>query len=264
MRLSDRLMNVLRRVPVRKHRLLSPFFPANGERWAKVHGVMMELDLSDLIQRRVYLGTYSREEDRLIKGVLRRGGTMVDVGANIGYMTVLGAKLVGKQGRVLSFEPNPTAFAKLIATINRNAMANCTAMQMGLSDHAGEMTLYEPPPEVHNLNSTMNPIEGTPHVVKVRTLDESLDTEKVERVDLLKIDVEGHEPFVIKGADQSLRAGRVRNLLCEFNDPWLKCAGWSAGALSELIRGYGFSFLGGVEPEMPPGSNTTHLLVLNR
>lgn len=110
---TNTLVSALRPIPVSKHRLLSPLLPSAGYRTARVFGMKMELDLADLIGRAIYLGTYEREETRLVKSVLRPGHTFVDVGANIGYYTALAAAIVGQAGRIISIEPSPICFARL-------------------------------------------------------------------------------------------------------------------------------------------------------
>ena len=82
--------------------------------------------------------------------------------------------------------------------------------------------------------------EGKPISVAVRTLDDCLADWKVDRVDLLKVDVEGHEPKVFAGAAKALAEGRIRAILCEFNDYWLRQAGSSPQALWQTLAAKGF------------------------
>ena len=93
-----------------KYRLINPFLAPSGNRTAKVFGATFDLDLSDHIQRNVFVGCYERDETILFRRLVKPGQTVLDVGANIGYFTALAAKLVTKTGRVISIEPNPTAF----------------------------------------------------------------------------------------------------------------------------------------------------------
>jgi hypothetical protein len=71
-------------------------------------------------------------------------------------------------------------------------------------------------------------------------LDDLLARESVDRIDLMKIDVEGYETKALRGARASLRGGVIRSILCEVNDPWLRAAGSSPAELVGLLREAGF------------------------
>jgi hypothetical protein len=80
---------------------------------------------------------------------------------------------------------------------------------------------------------------ATAEEVRVQTLDSALEEMGVDKIDLMKIDTEGHEPRVLRGAQKMLREGRVRAVLCEFNEHWLGKAGSSPEELEALITGKG-------------------------
>ena len=86
----------------------------------------------------------------------------------------------------------------------------------------------------------------------VRRLDDCLDRWKCERIDLMKMDVEGYEGFVLDGASAALAQGRIRRLLCEFNDFCLPLAGTSAERLYQRVLDLGFRDVTGTR--RPPGS----------
>jgi hypothetical protein len=81
---------------------------------------------------------------------------------------------------------------------------------------------------------------GDPSRVEVRTLDEVLDECEVGVVDLVKIDVEGYEPHILRGGVRSLAARRIRAVLCEFNDFWLQRLGSSPQEVHEMLTAAGF------------------------
>jgi FkbM family methyltransferase len=214
----------------------------------------MELDLSDWIQRNVYLGSYERQETTWVLRQLRRGGTFVDVGANIGYFTALAARIVGSTGRVLAFEPSPYAFPRLQRMIHGNGLTQCTALNAGLSDREGELDLYWNP-ELRNHSPTMSPGGGTTHArVPVRPLDEVLSEQNIDGIDLMKLDVEGHEPHVLRGAERTLRDRRIAALMIEINDHWLAEHGSSREQLLNQISAAGFE-------QVAASSDETYLFV---
>lgn len=231
-----------------KARLLHALCPKQGMREATVFGYRMELDLGDWGPRCIYLNVFEPEETALVKRYLKPGMTFVDVGANVGYYTLLAASLVGKEGTVLAFEPSPYVFGKLAGAVERNNLSGqVNIMQAGLSDCAGELELYLPK-KPGNHTPTMIPNDGgTPLSVPVYRLDEWLRDQGIERVDMIKMDVEGFEPNVIAGAASYLEQGKVRSIVCEFNRHWLEANGSSAAILYELIVGQGYKS----QPEKP-------------
>ena len=239
----DLLTSILRPVRFRgKARLLSALAPRSGERSAIVFGYRMKLDVSDFVSRMIYLGAFEQRETSIVLRHLRPGMTFVDIGANVGYFTLLAASRVGPTGRVFAVEPSPAAFAQLKATIEENRLTHVRAFPIGLGAESGEINLYVPPTDFHNHSPSMvaNP-NSEPVLVPLRRLDDCLDEWGVEAVDLLKIDVEGFEPFVYRGATASLRSGRIRAILCEFNDYWLRQVGSSPMALFQTLTEAGFA-----------------------
>src|ERR1700680_1690492 len=218
-----------------KGRLLNRIGPRSGTKVCKVFGLTFTLDLADQIQREIYFGTFEPQETAIIGAYVRSGMTFVDVGANVGYYTALAASLVGPKGRVIAFEPSPYAFERLRRMIDSNRLEHVTPVHAGLSDRAGRLNLYL---GVGSCNDTptMVPHENATAVeVSVRMLDSVMEEMGVDQIDVIKIDVEGHEPKVLEGAQNLLRHRRVRAVLCEFNEHWLRKAGSSPERLRALI-----------------------------
>lgn len=171
----------------------------------------------------------------MVKGYLKPGMTFIDVGANIGYYTALGALLVGTQGRVVAFEPSAYAFEKLSSMAAKSGLTQVTTIHAGLSDAAGSLKLYLGVGS-NNHTPTMvargNTSETTVRVVR---LDEEAARLGIERIDLIKIDVQGYESKVLAGATRLLRERRIGAILCEFNEGWLSKAGSSLESLEALI-----------------------------
>jgi len=236
MQVPDPLIELLRPAHFRgKARFLNLLTVPTGVRSARIFGARFELDLSEFIQRQVYLGTFEPRETSLVKGYLKPGMTFIDVGANIGYYTALGASLVGAQGRVVAFEPSAYAFERLSAMTSKSELMQVTAIHAGVSDAAGSLKLYLGVGS-NNHTPTMVPHGNTSEsIVRVVPLDEEATRLGIERIDLIKIDVEGYEFKVLSGATRLLRERRIGAILCEFNEMWLRRAGSSLEALEALI-----------------------------
>jgi FkbM family methyltransferase len=242
--LGDVLASALRRWHFRgKYRLLKRLVLTSGEREIPLFGSRIKLDLSDDMQRWIYMGIYEPRETRWVRQILKPGAAFVDVGANVGYFTLLAASCVGPAGRVVAVEPSGWAFSRLSKTIRQNRLEQVEAARCGLSDHAGSMSLFIPPSAARNHSPSMvQPDEiGATETVPVRTLSSWLNSSLgTKAVDLLKIDVEGHEPAVLEGGHEWLASGRVKAMLIELNDEALKRAASSAENLHAQILALGF------------------------
>jgi FkbM family methyltransferase len=178
--------------------------------------------------------------------LVKPGMVVADVGANLGYYTLTMGELVGESGWVHAFEPNPPIAERLRRSVSINTGYNRTTVHpLALSDHDGEAALYVPPAEPKN--ATLGAGAGDGWVtVPVRRLD---SLPGLERLDLIKIDVEGAEEALWRGLDGLLRAGRALTILLEFAAA--RCADPDAFVDSILAAGFTISLIrqdGGLDP----------------
>jgi FkbM family methyltransferase len=166
---------------------------------------------NDSLERRIYLDRgYEPATLRLFDRVLRPGDLMIDVGANIGVMTLHAAMRVGRTGMVLAMEPHPLHFHRLIQNVELNRLTQVTALNVALGETPERRMIFDLPQE--NGGSASLLAEGGSRIaagaVDVRRLDDI-----VARIDrrprLIKIDVEGFEPQVLRGAPETLARGAV-------------------------------------------------------
>lgn len=223
-------------------RLTRPLFPTTGEIEAVVHGYRMILDCTDSMQRSIYMNAYERYDARRIEGLLRAGDTFVDVGANIGYYTALASRLVTPSGRVVAFEPSPYAFERLTRFVSDNKLLNIIPLNCALSDCQGTVTLYVPhagsghhDPSLYEYGQEMTAVQ-----VEAEPLDSALARMDIDNATVIKIDVEGHELSVLRGARNYLGAGRIRHILCEVNTDMLRLAGTRVSEICSFLDGFGF------------------------
>ncbi len=220
----------------------------------------MNLELGDLIQRNVFLGSYELPETNWVDSILRPGDAVVDVGANCGYYTSLFRRIVGSTGLVVAVEANPSLAIRLKEIVRENRLGNVAVIAAGASDSIGEATLYIPPSSFGNNDATMTPVAGwRPIAVRLVTLDRELAQLDVVKIRLLKVDVEGHELRVLKGMSKMLVKGAVDYLLIELNDHWLKQQGTSVVELVSFCEEMGFDTL--VRGSFPKSDQTTDVLL---
>jgi FkbM family methyltransferase len=225
----------------RKAGFLNLICPKTGEKTIDYYGYKLSLDLSDYIQRSAYLNIFEPYESNLIKNYLKPGMTFIDVGANIGYFTLMGAALVGSEGKVIAFEPSPYAYGRLENTVNRNNISQVSLVQAGLSNSKSTIQLYISDDKWGNHSPTMIKNDGgQPIDVPVFRLDEYLKSNNIVYVDLMKVDVEGFEPNVIEGAREAIESKKIHSILLEFNKYWLECNGSSVASLYQKLLELGF------------------------
>ncbi len=227
----------------KKHRMMSilkPLLPS--PLYGVCNGYWMELDAGEDIQRLMYFGEYEPVQSQWVRDLLRPGGTFLDVGANVGHYTTLAASLVASTGRVLAFEPSPYAYSKLKAVLEDNNITQVNLFQCAAGDEEGQLDLYLPSEGyLHSPSLVQSDSSYIPVKVDVCRLDSHPSLAPPTVIDLMKVDVEGFEPNVLRGMQDHLQSGRVRYLMCEFNSGWLEPNGSSCEALLEMIRSMGFT-----------------------
>jgi hypothetical protein len=115
------------------------------------------------------------------------------------------------------------------------------AFNLGLDAVNGTQSLYETPNSSNHTPTMVEHAELSPiATIPVRRLDDLIEEWGVQRIDLLKIDVEGWEPRVFAGARRALSSGQIGAILCEFNDFWLRAVGSSTRALWQVLADFGY------------------------
>jgi len=187
----------------------------------------------------------------LFKKTVKEGDVIVDLGANIGYFTLLAAKLTGKKGRVYAFEPEPRNYNYLVKNIGLNNYDNVSAFQKAVSDRKGKTRLFICPYDTgHHTINQPDGIEayrqgrkGEVNGVEIETL--ALDEyfkDKEKRIDVIKIDVEGAEALAISGMKEILKNNENIKIFLEFFPLLIiKMNSSPEGFIDKLIEDYRFS-----------------------
>ena len=214
--------------------------PKLGQRTVRVrHGFKFHADLTDWIGQYIYLtGTYEPTTGTVIAALLEEGATMVDVGANVGYFTLLGASRVGAHGRVYAFEPIPNTRKRLLENLALNRTGNVTVMDAALSDEAGELEMYEGPAG-HNGLSSLRPLEHSARKIQVQVSRLDDMAQDWPRIDLIKIDVEGAEHKALLGMNALLSRDQP-HIVIELTDSFLRQFGHSSNDLTAWLEALGY------------------------
>ena len=170
--------------------------------------------------------------------LLRKGGRVVDVGANVGWFTLLAARRVGQDGTVLSFEPAPANFSLLAKSVERNKFRNVRLFNEIVSDIDGTRTLYLARRTAETgLHSIVRSHGGEELAISSVRLDTVARSLGIDRIDVLKVDVEGAEPEVLLGAERLISQRKIKNMVLEWNpEVWPR----NRTLLDELLSTYEF------------------------
>jgi FkbM family methyltransferase len=153
-------------------------------------------------------GAFERAETHFVERILRPGMTALDIGAHHGYYTLLASMLVGSQGRVIAFEPSPRERIRLERHLRLNKCVNVSVEQKALGSKPGEADLFMVEGAEDYCNSLRPPVvdaRSRKIRVLVETLDQFLASNHIGSIDFVKLDVEGAELDVLKGASGLLR-----------------------------------------------------------
>lgn len=180
-------------------------------------GGQLLVNTDDYIGKKLYAtGNYEEKTKRVIEELLPRGGIAVDIGAHIGHHTVAMRDIVGENGKIISIEPHPKNSRILKNTINKNNWDNVDVVRNAVSNQKGEEILVENPGNTGGSTLQTRSLEDYPeiqsngeeHNVDVRPLTNILDKKEIEKIDLIKIDIEGGEYGVLLD---------IENILCNIS-----------------------------------------------
>jgi FkbM family methyltransferase len=207
-------------------------------------GVRWSLDLRDDAHRLMFLGLYETDLRARVLERLPRGGTFVDVGANVGFWSIPAAARAGPEGRVIAFEPNPWALDRLHRNIVLNAERSLASVEIraaAVGEEAGDRELFSYHLEAGASQATLQrdavdadrPERVTVSVVR---LADAVDAQ----IDVLKMDVEGHEAAVLAGAGRLLAEAPPQVVVMEVQGALLSHAGASPEGLVAHLESLGY------------------------
>ncbi len=230
---------------IRLFRLLARLFTGRSLQLAK-GPVTLSLDPRDFWQSVMALGLYEEEIEEFYARVLRPGDVYIDIGAQLGFTAGLAAAQIGPDGRMVLFEPDHRALERLRPALRAapaSRMPQTDLIEKACSDRTGQIEF--------NLSSTIGQSSITritnvarnerPATIRTVSLDEELNRLGIRQIRLLKIDVEGHEPQVLKGFQEYLAQQKADFLILEKNEPLLLRNGYTGFNLHALIAHHGYT-----------------------
>ena len=245
--LADRMSSMPLSPPPRPASLVPPY---DGQRPFELKikglpGIKLYLDPKDQVMTPtiLVLGNWEATETELFRRIVKPGDTVVDAGANIGYYTVIASRLVGDQGKVYAFEPEPVNFAMLHKNVHLNGLTNVVLEQKALSNRKGTLKLYiaEQNKGDHRIYQPEGESRASVDVEAVR-LDEYFQGYP-PGIDVLKTDTQGADGLILQGMSGLLQ-GRTDGptIFMEFWPYALKGMGTDAGDLLKWLQSSGYRF----------------------
>ncbi len=186
-------------------------------------------------QELIVSGKWEEYETELFKKHIKPGDTVVDIGAHIGYYTLIAARLVGNNGKVYAFEPDPKNFQILEKNVAQNGYHNVVLVNKAVADKSGNAQLF-----LNSENSGDHRIFESDHgrksiAITTTTLDDFFKNQD-KKVDLIKMDIQGAEARAFQGSTRTLAKNKHMTLITEFYPQALQLSGKNAEEYLALLQ----------------------------
>ncbi len=206
-------------------------------------GFQIKLYKDSILSRLIFDG-FENQELYFLEKFLKEGDVFFDIGANIGLFSLTASKIIGESGKIFSFEPTPVTFQRLQENIKLNNLVMITALNVGLSHENSmlKLNISESGYDAWNSFATSeDEMFQKTALVGVTTLDAIVQEYGLEKIDLIKIDVEGWEKFVLQGGEGYF----VENspvVMVEFTEANTFAAGYYVQELYDLLTAWGYKW----------------------
>lgn len=211
-----------------------------GSLYQCAYDVNLYLDAESYVEGMILKNNiWEKESVEIIQRLVKKGDTVLDVGANFGYFSLMCAKLVGENGHVISSEPTAYFRTKFKKNLKQNNSKNIELLSFGFSDKVCELDI-----QIDASTASMHMPENDPYIkketIKLNTLDDFVKDRSINRLDFIKVDIDGHEPLFLKGAEQTIKKFKP-DILLEINPLNYYLAGFTIWDFYEQIKGYGYN-----------------------
>jgi len=217
-------------------------FPDENSAFKKIDRHLIYFDANDRILFELFAPDelYEKSTVNLIKEQFKKGMNVINVGANVGYLTLFSARAVGSEGKVFAFEPHPKNVEFLKKNVSINNYDNIQVIQKAVSDKTGKTTLLDNISSVwHSLGSKER--SGFRRIeIETTTIDDFLQENKT-KIDFLIVDAEGSETNIIQGMKNTIAENPNLKIIAEYNPLTLEFVGSSGEKLLDKINELGFS-----------------------
>ncbi len=253
---------------MKKNKIVLPFYRktkkflsrgyGSSSRFSPISSVMnsvesrLKSDYSEILGHKMYLdptdslnlsidGIFGEFDTSLVQSKINENDIVVDLGANIGYYTLLSARKIGENGKVFSFEPEPTNFELLKKNIQINNYKNVILEQKAVSDKPSKEQLFlSDKMEEHSFNKIQS--KGTSITVDCIALDDYFGSRNlIDKINFIKIDVEGAEPRALSGMKKILKESKNLKIFTEFMRNFIENSGHDPKKMLDILLDNAFT-----------------------
>ena len=225
-------------------------------RTAERDGILYQLDLFDYVEHTVYWGVKDSGHANLYN-LVKEGMVILDVGANIGDTALHFSKIAGNEGRVICFEPDLNNFKKLSSNVQLNKCSNIILVNAGLGNENKQVRLFRVSPDNKGMNRILD-IDSTDanySIIEIKRADDVMKELKIEKADLIKIDVEGFEFEVLKGAEKIISISKPI-LFIEIDDNNLRGNNTTPQQIFLFLKNLGYKIINAQDQTEISGNET--------
>ena len=186
-------------------------------------------------------GIYDPNMVVVLNALLPEKGVLIDIGANMGYCSLLMSRTVGEDGKIFAIEPSERDFLRLIDNISLNKLNNVSVYRLAISDTSGEVEISIASEERSSLNTLGTEFSNKAidklrtEKVEATTLDHFIEQEEIDKIDVIKMDIEGSEFRALLGANASIEMFRPA-LILGINKNSLKANDSSVEDIEKILR----------------------------
>lgn len=198
---------------------------------------------SNLGNKLLTCGFHDEETASAIRSVLKPGDTFFDLGANEGYFSLLASEIVGPQGKVYSVEPQARLWPVIIRNFLLNERTNYTLIPYAIGEAKGFLDLLLFPSLNHGASSAVRSLRRRFNKVQkvgVMRFDQLLEEFRIEKISVLKVDIEGFELNALRSLGKKLEQGIIENIIVELHPAQLGRLGQSADQVLSLLQASGY------------------------
>ena len=186
-----------------------------------------------------YIFGFEKFETELFKSLIREGMVVVDIGAYAGYYSLVAANLVGEEGKVYAFEPNPENYVLLLKNLEVNRCQNVIPVQKAIADRNGRTRLFLAQ-ENKGDSRLFDSNDGRESIIVDVTSLDAFFKERDYRVDVIKMDIQGSEMAALKGMTKILEKNDYLKILTEFWPNGIRMSGASPEEFLKKLVEFGF------------------------
>lgn len=215
-------------------------------------GQKMFIDFEDGVEQSIFLGKFEDLVSDAFMKLVSKGAVVLDIGAHSGYYTLLSASSVGSSGSVHAFEPVLYEYEKLKANIAVNGFDNVLPNNIAIWASVGQLPLYLASGKYSGRTSIISRLDAKEEVflAKTTTIDTYVSENRLKSVDLIKLDIEGAEPYALRGGTETL-SNYKPDIICEIVPSLLRASGSSAEELMRFMRSLSYkAFMIEAKPHM--------------